>query len=214
MTASDPMDVDPPPGRSREEAPTSNLSPLPKDAPTPEMDEQHDSNASPSSKDRVVNDKSSSKDASVAFAPSSPESIQDEIVVNPRPKPDPQSKNKSASEESGTQIEPVTPSKLQRTKKITIKNAAASPTPTTQAKFELKDEEASTSNSRRNPKRTASKMAQLQPVNESSHDEILEDTLKPVEAKDVADWTGWAELESEPVRSPRSYEVAVSRSRS
>lgn len=209
MTASDPMDVDP--TGNGEEVRTSDPSPLPKDLHLPETDESHNTTTraksktlSPS-KEPLANDKGCkpsqfTKHASVPSEPSSPETIQDEIVVGQRHKPSPQPEGKPVNDKPDTQAEPATPSNPQRTKKIIIKKAAATPTPTTQARFELKGEEPASPTSRRNPKRTASAMAQRQPTNESSHEEILDATLMPVEGKELEDWAGWAELESEPVR--------------
>lgn len=36
-------------------------------------------------------------------------------------------------------------------------------------------------------------------------DELLDEALRPLSAEDLADWAGWAELESEPVRQLPPY---------
>ena len=66
----------------------------------------------------------------------------------------------------------------------------------------VEDEEDTALSARRNPKRTASAMASPRAVKEFDHEDILDETLKPIEAEELEEWTGWIELESEPVRHP------------
>lgn len=59
----------------------------------------------------------------------------------------------------------------------------------------------------RNPKRKASEAAKqaTQPI-----DKLLDEALAPLTSKDVEEWEGWIELESEPVRmSPYVYPVCT-----
>ena len=221
MTTSDPMDVDHRPPENGEGGPTSDRSPLSKDTPLPGTDEPHKPDTSvkskspPPPKEPVAHDKGiersdPKKDTSESSISYNPGSVQDEIVVGQHHKPNPQSKRKPNYERPDEQVELVIPSKPLSSEGEATTKMAATPAPTTQAKFEPKDEDAATPNARRNPKRAASAMAQIQPVKESSHGEILDATLKPVEAKELEDWLGWVELESEPVRPLRSHGLGVS----
>lgn len=136
--------------------------------------------------------------------PCSPGPIQDEIVCAPYHRRNlPESGPNLGNRGPDSQPAPITPSKARSPKKkIILKTPDTS---TTQAKLKGEDEDITTLSERRNPKRTASAMAHPQAMIESSHDDILEETLKPMEAEELGEWAGWVELESEPVRHPRSY---------
>ena len=75
---------------------------------------------------------------------------------------------------------------------------------TTQARFELKDDEATITATRRNPKRDAAEMVEPQTTDPPGHEELLDDALAPMKAEELEEWDGWVELESEPVRPLRS----------
>lgn len=51
--------------------------------------------------------------------------------------------------------------------------------------------------SRRNPKRKASESTRLL---EGLPEDLLSEALRPLEPKEIEEWKGWVELESEPVR--------------
>ncbi|KAL2107045.1 hypothetical protein VUR80DRAFT_5781 [Thermomyces stellatus] len=208
MTISDPIDVDPRSPENREGALTSNPSPLPKYSPRVGADKPHKHDVavpskSPSpSKEPVSDDErferpESKKDASEEPASHGAGPIQDEIVVAPlrgsRPRSDPEPGNGRPE----AQVETRTPSERQFSEREVSNNTVAMPTPMTQANRKLK-EETVTPAARRNPKRTASAMAQLQPASESRHEDILDATLKPLENEELGNWAGWIELESEP----------------
>lgn len=220
MTISDPIDVDPRSPENREGALTSNPSPLPKYSPRAGADKPHKHDVavpskSPSpSKEPVSDDErferpESKKDASEEPASHGAGPIQDEIVVAPlrgsRPRSDPEPGNGRPE----AQVETKTPSKRQFSEREVSNNTVAMPTPMTQANRELK-EETVTPAARRNPKRTASAMAQLQPASESRHEDILDATLKPLENEELGNWAGWIELESEPVRTFPCHGLGIS----
>lgn len=51
---------------------------------------------------------------------------------------------------------------------------------------------------RRNPKRKASEPTK---ITADLHSDLLHEALRPLDAKEIEDWEGWIELESEPVSS-------------
>lgn len=104
---------------------------------------------------------------------------------------------------SEARFEPIKPAKPCDSREGTQK-AHDVPTSRIKLKVNVKDEEATIPTARRNPKRTASSMIQPHAMAESKSDEILEETLKPLEEGELENWPGWIELESEPVR-PRMF---------
>lgn len=131
---------------------------------------------------------------------SSPDIILDEIVVATRRRSPSQDESQSSdeNEKSEARFVPVTPAKHQSPE--TRRAAKASDVDTTQARFELKDDEAAVTATGRNPKRDAAEMAEPQAMEAPEHEELLDAALAPMKAEELDEWEGWVELESEPVR--------------
>ena len=204
-------------GAGSHKAPRLDLSPVSKDSPLTGTDEQDNPNPSADSGynsppgNLTAHDGPLPQPPAIAGTstasprPASPLPIQDEIVCapycrNPLPKGNP----RLDDGEPEPQFAPITTTKRRSSpRKVTVKTPDAR---TAQADSKLKDgdEEAAIPSERRNPKRTASAMAQPQVVEGPSHDDILEETLKPMEPEELEQWTGWIELESEPVGHPCS----------
>lgn len=164
----------------------------------------------PSQKDAIANDASTGRitpersTQDVSRRDSSPEPILDEIVVATRRRSLSQDKPQSSdeNEKPEAQFAPVTPTERQTSE---TREAAKTPNVgTTQARFELKDDEATITATRRNPKRDAAEMVEPQTTDPPGHEELLDDALAPMKAEELEEWDGWVELESEPVRPLRS----------
>ena len=135
---------------------------------------------------------------------SSPDRILDEIVVATRRRSPSQDRQESNDEikKPEARFVPVTPAERQSPEtKETVKTSEAD---TTQARFELKDDDVTTTATRRNPKRDAAEMAEPQAMDTRSHEELLDEALAPMKTEEFEEWEGWVELESEPVSTLRS----------
>lgn len=131
---------------------------------------------------------------------SSSDIILDEIVVATRRRSPSQDESQSGDENEKPEARfiPVTPAEHQSPE--TREAAKASDVDTTQARFELKDDEATITATTRNPKRDAAEMAGPQATEAPGHEELLDAALAPMKAEELDEWEGWVELESEPVR--------------
>ena len=164
----------------------------------------------PSQKDAIIKDNSVGRPTpawdtqSVSCRNSSPEIILDEIIVATRRRSPSQDKQQSSDENEKPEARfvPVTPAERQSPE---TKEAAKAPeADTTQARFELKDDDATTTATRRNPKRDAAEMAKSQAMDTRGHEELLDEALAPMRAEELEEWEGWVELESEPVSPLKS----------